>query len=88
MCAEEGRTTVATLVDHIVPLDAGGTHETPNLQSLCRPCHARKTLAEHPREDGGGMSGRETKGGGGRGGRISVGWSAKTGRVLCTHEIE
>ena len=48
-CAEDGRTTAATLVDHVVPLDAGGTHETSNLQSLCRSCHAQKTLAEHPR---------------------------------------
>ena len=48
-CAEAGRTTGATLVDHIVPLDVGGTHEASNLQSLCRSCHGRKTLAEHPR---------------------------------------
>ena len=30
-------------VDHITPMRAGGTHKHTNLQSLCRPHHARKT---------------------------------------------
>ena len=33
-------------VDHIVPLVDGGSHEMANLQSLCTPCHKRKTAAE------------------------------------------
>ncbi|MAJ59069.1 MAG: hypothetical protein CBC48_03205 [bacterium TMED88] len=33
-------------VDHIVPLVDGGSHEMSNLQSLCTPCHKRKTAAE------------------------------------------
>ena len=33
-------------VDHIVPLVDGGGHDMTNLQSLCTPCHKRKTAAE------------------------------------------
>ena len=33
-------------VDHIVPLVDGGNHEMTNLQSLCTPCHKRKTASE------------------------------------------
>jgi 5-methylcytosine-specific restriction protein A len=33
-------------VDHIIPLDAGGSNKWVNLQSLCRSCHAHKTAIE------------------------------------------
>jgi 5-methylcytosine-specific restriction endonuclease McrA len=33
-------------LDHIVPLIDGGGHELDNLQTLCVPCHERKTAAE------------------------------------------
>jgi 5-methylcytosine-specific restriction endonuclease McrA len=33
-------------LDHIVPLIDGGTHDDENLQTLCTPCHTRKTAAE------------------------------------------
>lgn len=36
----------ATEVDHIVPLAKGGTNKLSNLQSLCKPCHSRKTARE------------------------------------------
>lgn len=37
-------------VDHIVPLDQGGARlDWSNLQSLCRPCHRRKTAADKRR---------------------------------------
>ena len=39
MCAEIGRTTLATVVDHIKPKRDGGTDERDNLQPLCAPCH-------------------------------------------------
>ena len=33
-------------LDHIVPLIDGGSHELDNLQTLCKPCHKKKTAAE------------------------------------------
>jgi len=48
LCADpymlHGDTPVlATDVDHIVPIDAGGTDEMSNLQALCHSCHSMKT---------------------------------------------
>jgi 5-methylcytosine-specific restriction endonuclease McrA len=39
-------------LDHIVPLIDGGSHDMANLQTLCTPCHKRKTAREasHRRE--------------------------------------
>lgn len=45
-CEIAGRHTLATEVDHIVPLRAGGTHDDHNLQPLCKSCHSRKTATE------------------------------------------
>ncbi|TVS19297.1 MAG: HNH endonuclease [Gammaproteobacteria bacterium] len=46
-CAESGRTSAAQIVDHIVPIRAGGARlEESNLQSLCRSCHAKKTAQD------------------------------------------
>ncbi len=46
-CLAKGFTTVATEVDHIVPLKRGGERlDVANLQSLCKPCHSRKTGRE------------------------------------------
>ena len=36
----------ATEVDHKTPLSARGTNAWDNLQSLCKPCHSRKTAIE------------------------------------------
>lgn len=33
-------------VDHIINVKAGGTDRPDNLQTLCTPCHARKTQGE------------------------------------------
>jgi 5-methylcytosine-specific restriction protein A len=33
-------------LDHIVPLIDGGGHADENLQTLCTPCHTKKTAAE------------------------------------------
>lgn len=41
LCARCG--ALATDVDHIRPLNAGGTNDDDNLQSLCHSCHAHKT---------------------------------------------
>ena len=34
-------------VDHIKPLADGGTDDDANLQPLCKPCHAAKTISEN-----------------------------------------
>ena len=34
-------------LDHIVPLIDGGSHELSNLQTLCAPCHRKKTGEEN-----------------------------------------
>jgi 5-methylcytosine-specific restriction protein A len=36
-------------VDHICPLEDGGTDADGNLQTLCRSCHAKKTRSEQHR---------------------------------------
>jgi 5-methylcytosine-specific restriction enzyme A len=33
-------------VDHIIPLVQGGSDDDCNLQTLCKPCHLKKTVAE------------------------------------------
>jgi 5-methylcytosine-specific restriction protein A len=50
MCEAEGRTTVASVVDHRTPLWEGGAddYET-NGQSLCDPHHDAKTAEEAAR---------------------------------------
>lgn len=45
-CASKAEQTVATQVDHIVPLVQGGTEDRSNLQPLCDDCHEEKTSAE------------------------------------------
>jgi 5-methylcytosine-specific restriction enzyme A len=58
-CERKGRVTAAQCVDHIVPFNGLADPlrlDWANLQSLCKPCHSRKTS----REDGG--FGRQKKG--------------------------
>ncbi|MDU4356990.1 MAG: HNH endonuclease signature motif containing protein [Phytobacter diazotrophicus] len=45
-CLKEGRAVPAVTVDHIKPKAQGGTDDDANLQSLCWPCHRRKTATE------------------------------------------
>lgn len=42
-CKERGSVKLMDLVDHYIPLAAGGTHANENLVSMCRPCHGLKT---------------------------------------------
>jgi 5-methylcytosine-specific restriction protein A len=52
LCDDDGRTTPATLVDHIVPHRGDPTlfNDDTNLQSLCDACHSRKTAIEDARD--------------------------------------
>lgn len=40
------KTAQATEVDHIVPLEQGGSNDELNLQALCRKCHLEKSREE------------------------------------------
>ena len=42
-CMLSGRIAAATEVDHVIAIMHGGPDDDSNLQSLCAPCHARKT---------------------------------------------
>lgn len=37
-------------VDHVIPLEDGGTDDAANLQTLCVRCHGAKTRAEQRRK--------------------------------------
>lgn len=47
-CLKEGRQVAATEVDHIIRHqgDPALFYNQNNLQSLCKPCHSRKTIKE------------------------------------------
>lgn len=49
ICKAAGRLTMATEVDHRVPLEDGGSNDDSNLDSVCQPCHAIKTAEEASR---------------------------------------
>lgn len=46
MCRAKGFVRLADMVDHILPLAAGGSHGDENLQSLCWSDHALKTAED------------------------------------------
>ena len=49
-CRAEGRTTAATVVDHIKPVNQGGAFwDADNHQPMCEPCHNRKTQVDGSR---------------------------------------
>jgi 5-methylcytosine-specific restriction protein A len=52
ICRRGGQAMAATEVDHIVPRSRGGSDTWRNLQSLCKPCHSRKTAREEGRWTG------------------------------------
>jgi 5-methylcytosine-specific restriction enzyme A len=42
-CQAEGKASLASIRDHIVPLEDGGTDGRDNEQPLCETCHNKKT---------------------------------------------
>jgi 5-methylcytosine-specific restriction protein A len=52
VCERQGRVTVATIRDHIVPLAEGGTDAPTNIQALCQMCSDAKTAQEAKRGGG------------------------------------
>lgn len=51
-CKAAGRLTIATEVDHKLPLEDGGSNGDHNLASICHDCHAAKTAAENAARQG------------------------------------
>ena len=50
-CKSKGLTTIATQVDHILPIEEGGNPtDWTNLQPLCASCHSKKTRQENEPE--------------------------------------
>jgi 5-methylcytosine-specific restriction protein A len=45
-CKRAGRVTAARIVDHKVPLWAGGSDEDSNKEVICQTCHDAKTARE------------------------------------------
>ncbi len=45
-CLARGLTTPGNHVDHILSKAKGGTDDTANLRTLCKPCHSRKSNEE------------------------------------------
>ena len=51
-CREEGRFTLATVVDHIKPINEGGAPlDAAIFQALCAACHNRKSGSEAWKSD-------------------------------------
>lgn len=48
-CKRNGRVTLATQRDHIIPLAEGGPDDETNEQGLCDDCHDAKSAAEATR---------------------------------------
>lgn len=49
-CLAAGRAVPLDVVDHVIPLAAGGAAFDPrNLRSLCNPCHGKKTAQDRDR---------------------------------------
>ena len=49
ICKKQGRVSVATIRDHIIPLAEGGLDVYENTQALCQACSDRKTQEESRR---------------------------------------
>lgn len=45
-CLSQGRTAAAQVLDHIIPLHAGGLDDIANMQGLCIQCHNDKSMRE------------------------------------------
>ena len=49
LCQAQGRIRMATIRDHVIPLEEGGRDDDTNVQAICEPCHDTKTKAEATR---------------------------------------
>lgn len=51
-CQKCKRLVVDGQVDHITPLQEGGSNDLSNLQWMCRKCHSEKTAKENANRQG------------------------------------
>ena len=49
LCEAQGKVTLATQRDHIIPLAEGGSDDPDNVQPLCLACHDEKSKTESAR---------------------------------------
>lgn len=49
LCLAQGRTTLATIRDHVTPLAEGGADDETNEQPVCQDCHDAKSAEESKR---------------------------------------
>lgn len=45
-CRQAGRVTAAAELDHVIPLERGGTYDDENICPLCADCHKAKTAKD------------------------------------------
>lgn len=45
-CKAKGKTTAATVPDHIIPLAKGGSDSDSNVRCLCDDCHRARTAEQ------------------------------------------
>ena len=62
MCLAEGRTSIATVVDHIVPLALGGSDEDVNTRNLCDVHHRGVTAEQFGKVRSAGLGGCDVQG--------------------------
>lgn len=48
-CVDCGHVSASNQIDHVLPLDHGGTDAIENLVVRCIPCHELKTTAQNKR---------------------------------------
>ncbi|MDH0049642.1 HNH endonuclease [Comamonas terrigena] len=48
-CKRRGEVRLWDVLDHVIPLEEGGTNDPGNLQGLCHDCHGAKTERERRR---------------------------------------
>lgn len=62
MCLAAGRITEATRVDHIKPLELGGSDEDENTRNLCQPHHLEVTAEQFDQVRAAGLGGCDASG--------------------------
>lgn len=61
-CLKADRSTLATVVNHIVPLDHGGTDDDSNTENLCRDSDQEVTADQFGHDRSRGLGGCDTTG--------------------------